>query len=805
MNLREEQIVKTFGIVIFWILIGYLFAQGVVINEVSYDPDGADTGYEWIELYNNSNLIVNLQDWTIEKAGTSFELIFTFPDINIEHHSFLLIGEEFVPNTDLTLSLAFQNGGSESDGIRLTSADGLYTDTILYDSPNTNELPDDVSNPGEYFAHDVVGGNTIARKHDGEDSNNCEIDFFECEVPTPGEANFYPIDLAIYNLEIYENSGEYWLQLVVENLSTENVDNLAASINITVNDTLIGTYELPALPAESTINFSYQIGELINGYHQITVELIYLYDNELWNNHVKGSILNGASPFVLNEIMFKPLSTNQEWIEIFNRTECGYGVDNLRIMDASGSIISFYGDIPPMDFIVICQDTILFLQTYHEVDPEKVILASDWTSLNNTDETLILTDEYNTKFDSTSYNGNNCPADFSIERVDPFDDEDIEWSICSDSLGTPTIANSVLPMQFDLSLEFAKMQINGNSIDHSVIIRNIGLENIFDATISCDLIINGEYSPENIFLDEISPEDSLYYEFATDIVDDGYFSFLYEIISESDLNPGNNIDFSFYNSGSLPFVINEIMYDPDGDEPEWIEITNNFQIPDLFEIILVVDEDSLIIPYCDENYFLITDSENDADSLRAKYDLDGITIFTGLSSLSNNGEQLLLMDESGSLIEEFFFQPDWNDELDGVSIERVNPEIIAIEQNWGPSTNGCTPGRANSIFVQILPNNMKLNVAPNPFSPYRDERTIFSFTLPEVLSTVTLRIFDLKGRMIRRLVDQVLQSSTGNIIWDGKNDSGRKLPIGVYIVLMQATARESEKIYSKKITVVIGK
>ena len=796
---------KSFWVFLILMLIGYLFAQNIVINEVLYDPDGVDTGYEWIELYNNSELAVNLQDWTIEKAGISFELVFTFPNINIEPYGFLLIGEEFVPNTDLTTNLAFQNGGSETDGIRLISVDGLYTDTILYDSPNINGLPDDISDPGEYFAPDVSDGNTLARKHDGEDSNNCEIDFFECTDPTPGEANFYPIDLAINYLEIYENNGEYWLQIEVENLSTENVDNLAASINISVNDTLNGTYELPAIPAESTIDFSCQIVELTIGYHQIAVELIYLYDNELWNNYVESSLLNGVSPFVMNEIMFKPLSTNQEWIEIFNRTNCVYSVDNLRIMDASGSIISFDGNIPPMDFIVVCQDTILFLQVYPDVDPEKVIFAPQWTSLNNTDEVLVFTDEFETKFDSTSYNGTNCPIDFSIERVDPFDDENIIWNICTDSLGTPTFPNSILPMQYDLSLEFAEMQINENSIDHSVIIRNIGLENIFNATISCNLITNGEYPTENIFIDEISLDDSLYYGFTTNIMQDGYYSFLYEVISEEDMNSGNNIDFSFYNSSSLPFVINEIMYDPDEDEPEWIEIINNFAIPDLTKIILVIDEDTLEIPYYVENYYLITNSENDADFLRTKYDIDNVTILTGLSSLSNDGELICLMDECGNLIEEFFYQPEWNDELDGVSIERVNSEIISTEQNWGPSVSKCTPGRANSIFVQILPNNMKLSIAPNPFSPYRDERTIFSYTLPEILSTVTLRIFDLKGRMIRRLIDQVLQSSSGNIIWDGRNDNGKKLPVGVYIVLMQATARESEKVYSKKITVVIGK
>ena len=796
---------KVAWFILYLILSTLLFAQDVVINEVLYDPEGADTGYEWIELYNNSNLPLNLQDWTIEKAGTSFDAVFTFPNIEIEPYSFLLIGEEFVPNIDLTAILAFQNGGSETDGLRLISADGLYTDTILYDSPNTNELPDDISNPGEYFTLDVSDGNSLARKYDGEDSDNCEMDFFECINPTPGETNFYPIDLAVSNLEIYENEGEYWLQTDVSNLSTEIVDNPAASIDVMLNGTLHGTYELPSIPAESTIVFSCKIGEISNGYHQIDVELIYLYDNELWNNHVETSLLNGASPFVLNEILFKPLSTNQEWIEIFNRTDCVYCVDNLRIMDASGGIISFCGNIPPLNFIVVCQDTILFMQTYPEVDPKKVIFAQQWTSLNNTDETLILADEYETKFDSTYYNGNNCPSDFSIERVDPFDDENIIWSICADSLGTPTFPNSVLPLQYDLSLEFVGMQIYENSIKHSVIMRDVGLEEISEAAISCELIVNGEYPGENIYIEEIYLNDSLYYEFTTDIVQDGYYSFLYEVISEGDMNAGNNIDFSFYNSGSLPFVINEIMYDPNGDEPEWIEIINNIIIPDLTKIILVVDEDTLEVPYCDQTYYLVTNSENDADSLRAQYEIHDITILTGLPNLFNDGEQISLMDQCGNLIEEFFFQPEWNDELDGVSIERVNSEIPANTQNWGPSTNVCTPGRMNSIFVQMLPNNMKLNVAPNPFSPYRAERTIFSFALPEVLSTVTLRIFDLKGRMVRKLVDQVLQASTGNIIWNGWNDNGKKLPVGVYIVLMQATARESEKVYSKKITVVIGK
>ena len=81
--------------------------------------------------------------------------------------------------------------------------------------------------------------------------------------------------------------------------------NLASGINIAVNGTPIGTYELPTIPAENIIDFSCPTGVLTAGYVQIAVELIYMYDNELENNHVENSLLIGSSPFVLNEIMFK--------------------------------------------------------------------------------------------------------------------------------------------------------------------------------------------------------------------------------------------------------------------------------------------------------------------------------------------------------------------------------------------------------------------------------------------------------------------------------------------------------------------
>ena len=792
-------------IIVFFFISTFIMAQNIVINEVLYDPEGADAGYEWIEFFNAGDQSVDLENWKIQKGGSEFVDLFTFPSIIIEPDSFLLIGEEFVPDTDIIASLAFQNVTGETDGIRLVSEDGFYTDTVLYGEPNTNNLPDDTGSPGIYFAPDVSEGNSLARKYDGEDTNNCELDFFECENPTPRAANFYPIDLEILIVQLTEIEGIYWLEIQVFNLSTEIVDNLAATLEITLNDSLFGTYSLPEIPPENFINFSSELGELNEGYQIVEAEVIYFYDNNLENNLSTTSILIGNSPLVLNEIMFKPATTNQEWIEIFNRSACGYVVDNWAIIDAAGGQIRFSCTITANDFIVVCGDTNLMLQVYPDIDTAKVVEASQWTTLNNTDESLNLVDEYSTSFDSTFYEGSNCPTDFSIERVNPFDDENITWLVSLDSLGTPALHNSVLPIEKDLELTLINSGLQGNQIEHSILIKNIGLYPIESAHFIYSNILNGTGPEIIIDEDDIELQDSTLVIFWTEIPIEGYFTFIYRIESEEDMNSTNNIDYAFYSNNALPFVINEIMYDPDGDEPEWLELKINIYIPHLEEISIVVDEDTLFIPFLESDYFLITGSEEDAQFLQLNYGLDEEIIFTGLGFLSNEGEQLTLLDENGNLIESFFFLPEWNDEIDGISIERVNPYLPATENNWGPSIAGSTPGEINSIYVELLPTVVRLSVNPNPFSPYRDERTIISFKLPEIISTVTIRIFDLKGRLVKKLVDQTLQASEGDLIWDGRDKNGKNLPVGVYILLFEATSRESEKTYRKTTTAVIGK
>jgi hypothetical protein len=71
--------------------------------------------------------------------------------------------------------------------------------------------------------------------------------------------------------------------------------------------------------------------------------------------------------------------------------------------------------------------------------------------------------------------------------------------------------------------------------------------------------------------------------------------------------------------------------------------------------------------------------------------------------------------------------------------------------------------------------------APNPFNP----RTEVSFTLAEA-GRVRLAVYDLQGRLVRRLVDGDLPAGAHTRAWNGRGDDGRRLAGGSYLVRLDA-------------------
>jgi hypothetical protein len=114
---------------------------------------------------------------------------------------------------------------------------------------------------------------------------------------------------------------------------------------------------------------------------------------------------------------------------------------------------------------------------------------------------------------------------------------------------------------------------------------------------------------------------------------------------------------------------------------------------------------------------------------------------------------------------------------------------------WSGTGNGSYTGPDNPTFIamygpvaqtaqfKVIPAEFALHQNyPNPFNP----TTTIDFDLPEK-SHVTLRVYDISGRVVQVLLDRVLmdpgeQSSS----WDGTTSDGRSAPSGVYLCRIEA-------------------
>ena len=87
---------------------------------------------------------------------------------------------------------------------------------------------------------------------------------------------------------------------------------------------------------------------------------------------------------------------------------------------------------------------------------------------------------------------------------------------------------------------------------------------------------------------------------------------------------------------------------------------------------------------------------------------------------------------------------------------------------------------ATSAPPNLIPVELSLGLAPNPFNP----RTSILLSLP-VPGRARIEIYDLRGRLVRQLMDESLPAGEYARSWSGLDDQGRKVASGVYLVRLR--------------------
>jgi hypothetical protein len=183
-------------------------------------------------------------------------------------------------------------------------------------------------------------------------------------------------------------------------------------------------------------------------------------------------------------------------------------------------------------------------------------------------------------------------------------------------------------------------------------------------------------------------------------------------------------------------------------------------------------------------------------------------------SLTNSEDTIRLLRGDGVLVDSVAYADDWHrpelDDATGIALERITPEGGGSgASNWTSSLDpsGGTPGRPNSVFLMPgeAPPAPGLTISPSPFNA--SIGTQISYTLEADAALVRARIFDGAGRLVRTLEDATLagNAQAGTLTWQGRDDDGRPLRIGIYIVLLEALDLNGAKTEAYKEVVVLAR
>ena len=100
------------------------------------------------------------------------------------------------------------------------------------------------------------------------------------------------------------------------------------------------------------------------------------------------------------------------------------------------------------------------------------------------------------------------------------------------------------------------------------------------------------------------------------------------------------------------------------------------------------------------------------------------------------------------------------------------PPVVMEHVRTAVDVTGSGVADGGETFINELGQNF-----PNPFNPV----TTVSYSIAEE-GPVEIVVYDVGGRIVRTLVDDLREAGRYSVPWDGRNDAGQPLASGVYFV-----------------------
>jgi len=689
----------------------------IVINEIMYAPRGDEP--EWIELFNRSNHNINLKNWKVGDSSTLVEI--TSKDYELKPKEFLVISRDssvvnYYSSIRKLIICSLPTLNNTGDAVVIKDE---YNRTI----DSTRYYLDWGGNNGKSLERKDVDLSSIDK--DNWSSSTSKNNATPCKVNSISQKDYDVSVLSFFSKSKYAEVGKSLvLSAIIKNIGKEKAEKV--EVQLFRDNNLIEKKEISAIESNQELQIEFMVENVTIGKNQFSLLINYLLDEYDENNTAFLSI-DGVEikvergDIVINEIMYAPISPEPEWIELYNRSEKEIDIKNYQIGNevSKNVVIKTSKVIKPKEYVTIAKDT----NIYSIYSGLTNVVISNFPILNNNGGMIVISDSLERTIDSVNYKSSwGGKGGKSLERIDAFlsSSDSANWKSSIEIKGTPNKKNSVTPFNYDIEITCEGISPLIPIIEDTIIIKfkiknkgklpadNFSFQLFND--INCDstgddseLIQTIDYT---LPLTNLNTGDSILINHKVTASSIGDNCLIAKIVFYQDEKISNNIVYLKYRVREKPqqyndIVINEIMYAPRGDEPEWIELFNrsnhninlkNWKVGDSSTLAEITSKDYELKP----KEFLVISRDS---SVVNYYSSIRKLIICSLPTLNNTGDAVVIKDEYNRTIDSTRYYLDWGGN-NGKSLERKDVDLSSIDKdNWSSSTskNNATPCKVNSI------------------------------------------------------------------------------------------------------------
>ena len=430
----------------------------IVINEIFPDPSPQIglPAFEFVELYNASNNVYDLKDWSLTIGSSSK---------SIDNNFILVPGAHLILcHEDDTFSFKFYGDVIGLSSLSLTNSGG-----DLYLTDNNGTLIDEVHYEDSWYNDNDKkdGGYTlelINPEHPCQSPSNWTASE-NSNGGTPGSQNSVYDNTpdtdgaSISKINIVSNSE---IEVILsETMDSSSVANGTYSADNGLNVLFVNT----SGPYFNTVNLTFTTAFQSGTIYTLTVNgLEDCSGNLIGSNNTAEFILPDtadANDIIINEVMANPLGSGTDYVELYNNSNKYIDLKNwsiatydedLNAVSSEKTISESTSIVYPGEYVLISKDNQNILEQYPYTNDSNFIELESLPTYSNESGSVIILDNKDTIIDRFDYH-----EDMHFVLLDEYDGVSLErldfdratqdatnWTSASESVGfgTPGYKNS---------------------------------------------------------------------------------------------------------------------------------------------------------------------------------------------------------------------------------------------------------------------------------------------------------------------------------------------------------------------------